>query len=359
MVSPRRQESVSIPPQGRGSRILIVRLSSIGDVVHGLPLLCALRDSLPEAHLAWIVEDLAAVLLEGHSALDEIIRLPHRWFEDSWYRPAQFLATLTQLRRQFGSRGFDIAIDVQGLTKSALTAWMSGAAHRIGFDGVDGRQQSRWINNVLVEPRSSLVVERNLELLGPLGVAAGGVHSRLPDYPTETASVERFLKKTGLERGRFVLVAPGSARAERLWPVERFAAVATKIGERYDIPTVVLWAGARERRWARQIADASGGPVRVAPPTSLTELAVLARRASLFIGSDTGPLHVAAAVGCTCVSLHGPTSAGRTGPYGAQHIAIQSGSAPSPAVPRPKNRPPMKTISVEEVFEACETVLSR
>ena len=359
MVSPRRQQSVAIPPSGRGCRILLVRLSSIGDVVHGLPLLCALRDALPEAHLAWIVEDLAAVLLEGHSALDEIIRLPRRWFEDSWYRPAQFFATLRQLRRQFKSRSFDVAIDVQGLTRSALTAWMSGAAHRIGFDGVDGRQQSRWFNNVLVEPRSTRVVERNLELLRPLGVAAGGVHFRLPDYPTETARMEHFLKETGLERGRFVLVAPGSARAERLWPAERFAAVATKIGERYHIPSAVLWAGSRERRWAREICDGSGGHAWVAPPTSLTELAVLARCASLFIGADTGPLHIAAAVGCSCVSLHGPTSAGRTGPYGPQHIAIQSGSAPSPAVTRPKNRPSMKAISVEEVCEACDTVLKR
>ena len=359
VVFPRRQERVAISPNGKGSRILIVRLSSIGDVVHTLPLLCALREALPEAHLAWVVEDRAAVLLEGHSALDEIIRLPRRWFEDSWYRPAQFLATLKQLRRQFESRGFDVAIDVQGMTRSALTAWMSGAAHRIGFDGVDGRQQSRWFNNVLVEPRSARVVERNLELLGPLGVAAGSVHFRLPDYPTETASMEHYLKETGLEQGRFVLVAPGSIRSERLWPAERFAAVATKIGQRYDIPSAVLWAGSRERRWAREICDGSRGHARVAPPTSLPELAVLARRASLFIGADTGPLHIAAAVGCSCVSLHGPTSAGRTGPYGAQHIAIQSGSAPAPAVPRPKNRPPMKAISVEEVFEACETVLKR
>ena len=359
MVFPRRQESVAIPSNGRGSRILIVRLSSIGDVVAGLPVLCALRDALPEAHLAWIVEDWAAALLEGHSALDEIIRLPRRWFEDSWYRPAQFLATLTQLRRQFGSRGFDVAIDVQGLTKSALTAWMSGAAHRIGFGGVDGRQQSRWFNNVLVEPRSTRVAERNLELLRPLGVTASGVHFRLPDYPTETSSMEHYLKETGLERGGFVLVAPGSACAERLWPAERFAAVATRIGQRYNIPSEVLWAGSRERQWALQISDASAGHARVAPPTSLAELAALARRASLFIGADTGPLHIAAAVGCTCVSLHGPTSAGRTGPYGAQHIAIQSGSAPAPAVPRPKDRPPMKAISVEEVFEACDTVLKR
>ena len=129
MVPSRRQQSVAIPPNGRGSRILIVRLSSIGDVVHGLPLLCALPDALPEAHLAWIVEDWVAVLLEGHSALDEIIRLPRRWFEDSWYRPARFFVTLTQLRRQFGSRGFDVAIDVQGLTKNALTAWMLGARY--------------------------------------------------------------------------------------------------------------------------------------------------------------------------------------------------------------------------------------
>jgi len=267
--------------------------------------------------------------------------------------------TLTQLRRQFGSRGFDVAIDVQGLTKSALTAWMLGAAHRIGFDGMDGRQQSQWLNNVLVEPRSKRIVERNLELLRPLGVAESGVHFRLPDYPTETASMEHYLKETGLEGGRFVLVAPGSARAERLWPAERFAALATRIGQHYDLPCMVLWAGPRERRWARQIVDASGGYARMAPPTSLTELAVLARRASLFIGADTGPVHISAAAGCTCVSLHGPTSTGRTGPYGDQHIAIQSGSAPSPAVPRPKNRPPMNAISVEEVFQACETVLQR
>src|SRR4051794_29916160 len=126
---------------GRSPRILIVRLSAIGDVIHGIPFVCALRNALPDAFVAWIVEGAMGDVLESHPALDELIRVPRRW----WKSPRQIWAMRNRLR----SYKFDVAIDLQCLTKSAAAAWFSGAHRRIGKQGNEGRELSRWIHNEL------------------------------------------------------------------------------------------------------------------------------------------------------------------------------------------------------------------
>src|SRR5580698_93646 len=141
-------------PAVAADRILIVRLSAIGDVLHGLPVLCALRDALPHAHLAWVVEGRTADLLAGHPALDELIVVPRRWLKSP-------RAVLDLWRRLHGR--FDVSIDIQGLTKSAVAAWLSGAPVRIGLAAPAGRELSPWLNNHRVAPTATHVVDRNLE----------------------------------------------------------------------------------------------------------------------------------------------------------------------------------------------------
>ena len=165
--------ALMMPPMAdRAERILIVRLSAIGDVLHTLPVLCALRDARPAAHLAWMVEGRTVDLLAGHPALDEVIAIRRRWLKSP-------RAVLDLWRRVQGR--FDVAIDVQGLSKSAVAARLSGARQRIGMAAPDGREISPWLNNARVRPTATHVVDRNLELLAPLGITPLRVRFDLPE----------------------------------------------------------------------------------------------------------------------------------------------------------------------------------
>ncbi len=335
----------------RHARILIVRLSAIGDVVHGLPVLCALREHLPGAYLAWMVEGKPGDLLSGHRALDELIRVPRGWLKSP--------RTVWQLRQRLKSLRFDIAIDVQGLTKSALAAWLSGARQRVGFAGVDGRELSGWLNNHRVEPQGTHVIDRNLELLTALNIVRPQVRFDLPRLPADEARASEILSTAGLTGG-FVVVNPGAGWTSKLWLPERFAAVARHLGRDRGLPSLVVWAGAQERAWAESIVAGADGHAQLAPSTSLTELVALLRRARLFVGSDTGPLHMAVAAGTSCVGLFGPVSALRNGPYGGGHAAVQkvclTGTSRERRTAGPSS---MAAITVEDVAAACDRVLSR
>lgn len=337
---------------GAQPRILICRLSAIGDVIHALPVLTALREHFPKAFLAWAVENRGAVpLLQGHAALDELVTLPR-----GWYRQPR---TVWQIGRRLRSMCFDVAIDVQGLTKSALVAWLSRAPRRIGFGDEKGRELSRWLNNERLAAPATHIIDANLMLLRPLGVERPCVRFDLPEAPQTRELAERLIAQLGLYRG-YAVLNPGAGWPSKVWPADRYAAVARYLGSARNLPSLVVWAGEKELNWAGEIVSASGGHAHLAPATSLAELAALARRARLFVGSDTGPLHLAVAVGTPCVGLYGPMPPDRNGPYGPQHIALQKAVFAGPRGQR-RSAPPeiMGAIQVEHVTEACETILLR
>lgn len=332
-------------------RILIVRLSAIGDVIHGMPLACALRERFPAAFLAWAVEERAAVLLRGHEALDELITLPRGWLKSP--------GTVWRLRRRLRAMRFDAAIDAQGLTKAAIVAWLSGARRRIGFGEPWGRELSPWLNTELVDTTAEHAIDRTLQLLLPLGISSPAVRFRVPEDPTARAAAEEMICRAGLGDG-FAIVNPGAGWPSKLWPSDRYAAVACHLGQVWALPSLVVWAGSGERTLAVKIAAGSGGYAQVAPPTTLGELAALSRRGWLFVGSDTGPLHLAAAVGTPCVGLYGPWPAKRHGPYGPGHIALQEMFFEGPTRARRKAPPAlMEAIQVEQVCQACDQILRR
>jgi heptosyltransferase-1 len=334
---------------GTGPKILVVRLSAIGDVIHGLPVLNALRDQLPGASLAWLVEERAAALLVGHPSLDELITVPRGWLKS----PRAVLA----LRGRLRALRPEVTIDLQGLAKSAIAARLSGARRRIGFGCEKGRELSTWFNNELVRSTSAHIIDCNLELLRPLGIHSPSVRFGIPEMECDAAWAQQAIGQTGIEGG-FGVVNPGAGWPSKLWPAERYAAVAAWLGRTRGVPALVVWAGAQERAWAEQIVAGSEGSARLAPPTTLVQLAALVRRGRLFVGSDTGPLHLAAAVGTPCVGLYGPMPASRNGPYGPRHVALQKAVFDGTSRQR-RNAPSslMESITVEDVCEACGHIL--
>lgn len=332
-------------------RILISRLSAVGDCVQTLPVLCALREYFPDAYIAWAVQPAAAQLIEGHPCLNQLIVVRRHWLKS--------LRAVWCLRRQLRKLKFDITIDPQGLTESAMIARLSKAKQRIGFTRGQAREMAPWLNNHLIKPTTTHVVDRYLELLRPLGVYAPKVRFDLREDEKAHSMAAAFQHDAGLEHG-FVAINPGAGWDSRLWPVGRFGEVAWFLGKKHGLTSVVLWAGQREQLWAQQIVASSGGHAIVAPKTNLLELAAVLRVARLCVGSDTGPLHLAAAVGTPSVGLHGPTRPEDSGPYGPEHIALQKVYlAGTRRERRGANNDAMRAIRSEIVCHACDEILNR
>ena len=218
-------------------RILIVRLSAIGDTIQTMPVACALRERFPKAFLAWAVEERAGGLLSGHEALDELILLPRGWLK--------WPGGVWRLRRRLHRLRFDVAIDVQGLTKSALLAWMSGARRRVGFGNHWGRELSKWLNNELVESKATHVVDQYLELLRPLGIESPTVRFQVPEHNQDRENAEAIIGRLGFTDG-FAIINLGAGWPSKLWLVDRFAAVAHHLGNKW-----------RCRHWSHGAANRS------------------------------------------------------------------------------------------------------
>lgn len=331
------------------SRVLIFRLSAIGDCVHGLPVACALRDHDPTLEIAWVVEGRTAEILRGHRAIDKVIGIPRGWYK-SW-------ATMTEARHAVREFAPDVTIDLQGLTKSAALAACSGAKKRVGFAGQEGRELSAWFNNLKMPASATHVVDKNLELLTLLGIVPHAARFDLPIQPENTAKIHQWASEHHLSNG-YVVLNPGAGWASKRWPVERFSAVARGLFERRGMQSVVAWAPGEEKGWAEQIVAESLGAAILAPPTTLLELTALCREAKLFVSGDTGPLHLAAAVETPCVALFGASDAQRNGPYGHQHRALQPVKLEGPSrMRRNADNAAVSAISVEHVIGAACSIL--
>ncbi len=332
-------------------RILIVRLSAIGDTIHGLPVLCALRRKFPRAFLGWVVEEHAAALLEEHPDLDALIRVPRGWLNS----PREVL----RLRRRLRSLRFDTTVDLQSLTKSSVAAWLSGARRRLGAGGTHGREISKWLNNEPVPLDAHHVIEHYLQIAAPLGLEQQpAVEYRLPRHAAEEAWADAQLTELGLAAGRFAILNVGAGWPSKLWIPERYAALADYLDDRHDISSLVMWAGDSERALA-QVVVANSRRAIAAPPNTMRQLAALCRRSCLFVGSDTGPVHLAVAVGIPSISLHGPTRASWTGAYGESAIRLQASYHDgSTNERRGADTSAMNAIEVEMVCDACDRLLA-
>jgi heptosyltransferase-1 len=333
-------------------RILISRLSAIGDCILTMPLACALRDAFPNAWIGWLVEKTASPLLKGHPALDEVIIAPKHVLQkprELW----NFSGTLKSLR-------VDITLDPQGLLKSSTLAWLTGAKRRIGFKPPIGREGSAWMNNELVKCQSAHVVDRYRELLGALGIQPGAVRFDIPRPVQNMKSIAAWLASQYLDHKPIAVLNPGAGWDSKLWPAERYAGVSRYLEAEYDLRSVAIWADEREREWAKLIVEKSGGAAVLAPYTSLPDLAALLRRTTIYVGSDSGPLHLAVAVGCPSVGIYGSTDPLECGPYGPGNQAVQAYLQEGTC--RERRTGPnlaMQAVTVEAVNAACSAILSK
>lgn len=289
------------------TRILIVRLGSLGDLVHTLPAAAAIRRAHPDAELDWIVDAPHRQLLELVPILTTIITLEGR-DAGAWRRA----------RARLRSRAYDVALDFQGLVKSAALARLSGARRVIGFDRAALRE--RWAGLFYTERahvgERGHVIDKNMRLAASVGAADD---SR--EFPVAQVDASRIGEFVAGDPRPFAIINPGAAWPNKRWPPDRFGAVAQHLLDRHELPSIVLW-GPGEQPLAAQVVSASNGAARLAPPTDLHGLIALARRARLVISGDTGPLHLACAVGVPAVALFGPTNPDRNGPWDPSDVSL-------------------------------------
>ncbi|HVB38163.1 MAG TPA: glycosyltransferase family 9 protein [Vicinamibacterales bacterium] len=309
------------------NRILIVRLGSLGDIVHTLPVAAAIRRAFPRARIDWLVSARQRQILDLVPVIDRRLVLgasagssasgDHP--DDAAFAGAGGVLEAIRFLRQ---ARYDVALDLQGLLKSAVLARASGAGRVIGFSTRYLRERlARPFYTEVHEPAGARhVIEKNLSMLEPLGIRQFKVEFPLDTTVSDVVREVREKTGTGPE-GRFVLLNPGAAWPNKRWPPERLGAVAAGLRDRHALPSVVVW-GPGEESLAGTVVGASAGAAVLAPRTRIGDLVALTRAAALIVSGDTGPLHIATAVGTPIVGLYGPTSAARNGPWAAADVTV-------------------------------------
>jgi lipopolysaccharide heptosyltransferase I len=337
-------------------QFLIVRLSSIGDIVHALPAAAALAETFPQAQIHWAVEKRHALLLKGNPHLHRIVVLDTL----GWRRHLTSSVTRHEIRNGVGALRqtlYDAALDFQGLWKSAVVAWLSRARERIGFAGRWLREPSAGVlYTQRVSPRERIhVVEENLALVEHLGARAHRWQFPLPRSEADDEYVAGQL--AAMDAGNFIIMNPGGGWRSKCWSPENYSALIRQWeGSRHE--QILLTGSPSEEPVISEILQGSSAKRARYLPTTLVQFIALARRARLFLGGDTGPLHLAAAVGAPIVGIYGPTDPVRNGPFAADDIALSNGG-PINHTRRGANPVYLPGISVASVVAAMEQRLAR
>ena len=308
--------------------MLVLRLGALGDVLRTLPAVRLVRAGLPEAGIWWVVDDRWLAALDGHADLSGTIAFPRRMGNLALRRPARWPALVRELRafrRRLRGIAAHLVLDFHGNLRSGVVGVLSGAPVRLGYEGHQQKEANRWLttHRVASGDRRTPRMARNLDLVRALG---------LPDAPPPRAepalvgagseAATAILAAAGLAAAGFGVLNPGAsaAQAYKKPPAALLAAAARQLDTRGLVPLVVWGPG--EEPDARRVVELAGGRSLLAPPTDLAALAALLARARLFVGGDSGPLHLACAVGCPVVGLYGPTDPVVNGPWGVPCRAL-------------------------------------
>ena len=346
-------------------RVLIVRTGAMGDVLHALPAVTALREKRPEWFIGWAIEPRWSVLLQSSGSLSGLgsgaVRGPQMPVVDRWYGAntsawkrsglsGETLGDVNRLRRWLRGERFDLCVDLQGSIRSGVIGRMSGARRFVG--GVAPRETpARWLYTERVQVESRHVIEQGCELLG----AAVGLKlaSDLVLLPQDDAAETWCDGLLGADE-RVVLLAPTAGWGAKMWPAARYGAVARALGEAGY--RVLVNASGEANRTAREVVEESGGAAEVVS-CSLEQLIALTRRVALVIAGDTGPLHLAAALGRPVVGLYGPTDPARNGPYGTRARVLRNGASRTSHARLIETEAGLLRIGVDEVVSAAMEML--
>ena len=345
---------------------LIIRLSAIGDVLRTLPAVKALKENFPFSHITWLVEEPSMNLLESQPGIDEVILFPRK----RWTRGIKSIGGIRGTLKEMGNfvtslrqRKFDMVLDFHGIFKSGLLSYLSGAQKRIGFDRQSSKEGNFLFSNVKVSLPSKQLsrFERNFTLLKGLGLEVKGFHHALRVPAEDHDYIESFFEKIPFSpKERLIAIHPGTSpkTAYKRWMPEQYSLLADRLIHDLGISVIFTW-GPGELQWVEGIRTGMKEVSILAPRTeTLTQLGEIFRRCSLYIGSDTGPMHIASFVDVPVVAIYGPTDPVVNEPLG-RHTKIRKDVGCNPCRDRNcKDLRCLKAVTVDDVFKEVEEFLS-
>jgi len=354
-------------------RILVIHFGNTAEAVQSVPLLVAMRNRFPYAEIAWLIGENAAPLVLDHWAINRFIVVRSDWFKH--------LSEIRRIRQRLQSFAPQVAVDPQNSFGSSLAAWLSDAKYRIGFGG----KQRRRLHNIRVLPEPGEVhrIERNLRLLQPFGIFGSDIGFDMPECEKDRVTTRNILHRKGLH-GNFAMLyisagnvlAQGqfaqsqfalgssalgsSTQGSAHWQEERYGMVAKYLLEQWNLPSLIVWSGDEsELRRAETAVHAAEGAALQAPQTTLVERKSLSKLATIFVGSETAELQIAAAVGTQCIGLFAPASALTNAPFGQEHRIVQAQQESSRKRGKQITSSEwMNAIPPEWVCEQCDEVLA-
>ena len=346
--------------------ILIVKLSAIGDVIHTLPALNAIRNYYPDANITWLVEEDAASLVIGHKALDRVIVSKRK----RWLRALRSLFLLSTIKDVYGfikvlrDTRYDMILDFQALLKSGILIALARGQRKIGFNkGLEHMEHSYMFLNERI-PAVDMEIHaltRGMVLLNAIGIPTNEIEYKLPVSNDDCEKVDELMKRHDINGVKFLIAINPVAKWEsKLWPKERFARLADMIIDEYDA-RIIFTGGSEDRHIIQDIMSAmKGRALNLAGHTTLKMLAVLYKKTVLVISTDTGPMHLAAAMETPVVAIFGPTAPWRTGPYGSGHRVVRADPECSPCFKRQcETIDCMHQISEDRVMAEVRSVMER
>jgi len=344
--------------------ILIVKLSAIGDVIHTLPALNAIRKHYQDAHITWLIEEAAYDIVAGHEALDRVlVSKRKRWLKDL-RGPGCFAAAKEAyfFIKDLRDTRYDLILDFQALLKSGILIALAKGNRKVGFGrGLEHMEHSYIFLNERI-PAVDMehhALSRGLMLLNAIGIPTPEIEYKLPLSDNDRQKVLDLLKQYGFENPhRIVAVNPVAKWATKLWPNQKFARLIDSLIEQYDCG-IIFTGSLNDRPVIDDIScQMKGRAVNLAGETTLKMLAALYAEADMVVSTDTGPMHLAAAIGTPVVALFGPTAPWRTGPYGTGHQIVRVELECAPCFKRQcETTACMQQISVVQVLAAASKII--
>lgn len=331
--------------------ILIIKPSALGDIVQVLPALGALRRSFPQAQISWLLRPELAPLLKNNPGLTRIIPFDRKFLGKAWFHPGAFAALLSLFRRLRRSK-FDAVFDFQGLFRTAFLAHISGCKNTFGLVNAKELSGFFYTHRIRQRPDSIHVVDHYMDVIRAAGASDLNVEFTLPRDPDADESLARILASDNIASQDYAVLVPGSAHLDKCWPIDRFAALARKLSSEHNLAIIATGTKA-ETGLVEKLLESADIPItNLADKTSIAQLIALLRGAKLVVSNDTGPGHIAAALGKPVVMIFGRSNPARVEPYGRKNCVAAIN--PNSRGPLPNSANPMhniRLITLRDVYD--------
>ncbi|MCD6392844.1 MAG: glycosyltransferase family 9 protein [Planctomycetes bacterium] len=336
------------------SKILIIKPSALGDIALTLPVLASLRSSFPDAHITWFIRPEFAPILENIGGLDDVIIFHRRRLGKWWCNPKQFSA-LMRLFAELRKGRFDLVLDLQGLFRTAFFAWLTGSSRRFGMKTAREFATLFYTDKIDPDADSVHVIDYHRKILAAAGARTITNDSNLFATAQAAERVRKLLQDRNAPLRDYVVLITGSAHASKCWPVEKFAALADRISERFDVDVIAAGVAA-EKPTVALLVELAGAPiVDMAGQTDIGTLVALLAGARLVVSNDTGPAHIAYALDAPVIIIFGPTNPSRIRPYDKPHaVAAVDPETRRNTIDSNDPRYRIDAVSVESVFAEVE-----